>query len=189
MKTSKDYEQEFLSQIKEKTGNDLKTWMKILKGTSLSKMKETVEWLKKEKGINHMSAVFITGIFINDGKPVYEDTADLKSVLFKGKEAFIPLYEELEKTVQSNFKNVQIVPTKTYISFRDGREFAVASIKSKEIRVGLDLGDMKFDDNVQKAASLGTMPRISHMIVIKEKSDIDKKLADYLKFANKRIKK
>ena len=189
MKTSKDYEQEFLAQIKEKTGNDLKTWVKILKGTSLSKMKETVEWLKKEKGINHMSAVFIAGIFMNDGKPVYEDTGDMKSVLFKGKENFIPLYEELEKTIESGFKDLQVVPTKTYISFRDGREFAVASIKAKEIRVGLDLGDLKFDDYVQKSASLGTMPRISHMIVIKEKSDINKKLADYLKIANQRIKK
>ena len=57
MKTSKDFEKEFLDNVKEKTGDDLKTWMKILKGTSLSKTKETIEWMKKEKGINHMNAV------------------------------------------------------------------------------------------------------------------------------------
>jgi predicted transport protein len=189
MKTSKDYEEEFLSIIKEKTGNDLNSWMKIVKGTSLSKMKEIVEWLKKEKGINHMSATFIAGIFLNDGKPVYGDTGDLKSSLFKGKETLLPLYEELQKKLESTFDTLEIVPTKTYISFRDGREFAVASIKVKEIRVGLDLGDLKFDDYIQKAVSLGAMPRISHMIVIKEKSDVDKKLIDNLKTANQRIKK
>ena len=53
----------------------------------------------------------------------------------------------------------------------------------------MDLGDLKFDDYVQKAASLGTMPRISHMVVIKEKGEIDKKLIDLLKKANQRIKK
>ncbi|MDQ3022500.1 MAG: DUF5655 domain-containing protein [Bacteroidota bacterium] len=189
MKTSKDYEQEFLTNIKEKTGNDLNSWMKILKSTSLSKMKETVDWLKKEKGLNHSEATFLTGIFLNDGKPVYNDDGNLFSALFKGKDSFIPVYEELENQIKSTFDNIEIVPTKTYISFRDGREFAVASIKSKEIRVGMDLGDVKFDDYAQKAASLGAMPRISHMISLKDKSEINKKLIDLLKSAHRRIKK
>ncbi|MEO8210534.1 MAG: DUF5655 domain-containing protein [bacterium] len=188
MKTSKDYELEFLINIKEKTGKDLNSWLKILKETSFSKMKETVDWLKKEKGMNHSEATFLTGIFLNNGKPVYDNDENLLSALFKGKDSFIPVYKELENQIKSTFSNIITVPTKTYISFRDGREFAVASIKSREMRVGMDLGDIKFDGYVQKAASLGAMPRISHMIVITEKSEINKKLIDLLKIANHRVK-
>ncbi|HAY33157.1 MAG TPA: DUF5655 domain-containing protein [Ignavibacteria bacterium] len=189
MKTSKDYEQEFLSSVKEKTGKDLAEWMKILKAGSLTKMKESVEKLKKEYGINHMNATFIAGIFLNGGKPVYADSGDLKQALFKGKENLIPLYDELENFIKSVFKNAEILPTKTYISFREGREFAVAAIKSKEIRVGMDLGDKKFDQYLLKAVSLGAMPRISHMIVLTEKKQIDNKLKELLKEANKRVVK
>ena len=76
MKTSGDFEKEFLDSIKEKTGNDLNGWMKIIRTTDLKKMKETVDWLKKEKGINHMQATFLAGIFLNDGKPVYGDSGN-----------------------------------------------------------------------------------------------------------------
>ncbi|MBK8983623.1 MAG: DUF4287 domain-containing protein [Ignavibacteria bacterium] len=189
MKTSKDYEQEFLVAVKEKTGKDLAEWMKILKAGSFTKMKEIVGRLKKEYGINHMNATFIAGIFLNDGKPVYADSGDLKDSLFKGKDNLVSLYDELEKHIKSIFKNVEIVPTKTYISFREGREFAVAAIKSKEIRVGMDLGDKKFDDTLLKAVSLGAMPRISHMIVLTEKKQINNKLKELLTEANKRVVK
>ncbi|MEO8664173.1 MAG: DUF5655 domain-containing protein [Ignavibacteria bacterium] len=189
MKTSKDYEAEFLSAIKEKTGNDLKGWMKILNAGPLKRMKESIDWLKKEKGLNHMEATFLAGIFLNGGKPVYGDTENLTDLLFKGKESMLPLYQELEKKLKSELDKVEIVPTKTYISFREGREFAVAAIKAKEIRVGMDLGDMKFDGKVQKAVTLGAMPRISHMTVITDPSGIDKKLIKNLRKANQRIKK
>ncbi|HMR40633.1 MAG TPA: DUF5655 domain-containing protein [Ignavibacteria bacterium] len=189
MKTSKDYEEEFLSSVKEKTGNDLNGWMKILKSADLKKMKETIAWLKKEKGINHMQATFIAGIFLNDGKPVYADSGNLLDALFVKKESMKPLYDELEKKMKSEFKDLQIVPTKTYISFRAGREFAVAAIKAKEIRVGMDLPDGEFDDYTVKAVTLGAMPRISHMVVINDKKEISDKLTKKLKEAHKRIKK
>ncbi len=74
-----------------------------------------------------------------------------------------------------------IVPTKTYISYRAGREFAVAVIKPKEIRVGMHLGDEKFDDYVIKIVSLGAMPRISHMVVVNDKKDLSDRLLKKVK--------
>ena len=189
MKTSGDFEKEFLDSIKEKTGNDLNGWMKIIRTTDLKKMKETVDWLKKEKKINHMQATFLAGIFLNDGKPVYGDSGNLLDALFVKKEVMKSLYTELEKKMKSEVKDLEIVPTKTYISFRAGREFAVAAIKPKEIRVGMDLGDEKFDDYVVKAVSLGAMPRISHMIVVNDKRDLTDKLFKKVKEAYQRIKK
>jgi predicted transport protein len=188
-KTSRDYEQEFLDTLKEKTGRDLKTWLGIVRKSSLTKMQETVKWLKAEHGLNHLQATLLAGIYLNDGKPVYGNTGSLLDALFKGKEDKLALYQELEKRLQAKFKMLQVVPTKAYVSFRDKREFACAAITRNEIRVGLDLGDESFGDYVQKAKSLGAMPRISHMIEIRSKSDVNQKLLGYLQKAYDRVHK
>ena len=87
--------------------------------------------------------------------------------------------------VQSTFKSCQIVPTKGYISFRNEKEFAVAKINKKNIRVGLDLSGEDFTDYTQKAKSLGTMPRISHMVEVHTSADINDQLKTSLVKANK----
>jgi hypothetical protein len=45
----------------------------------------------------------------------------------------------------------------------------------KNIRVGLDLGDRLFDDYVQKAKSLGEMPRISQVVEITSAEEVDQR--------------
>ncbi|MCH8808011.1 MAG: hypothetical protein IH986_18245 [Planctomycetes bacterium] len=84
---------------------------------------------------------------------------------------------------------VEVHPTKTYVSFRGKREFAVASIKSKEIRVGLDLGDQPFRGRIEKAKTLGAMPRISHMIVVREAADVGPELTASLQQAWDRVER
>ena len=71
MKTSEDFEREFIQACEEKTGRSLEAWMKLLKETSLSKQKEITDYLKNDHGVSHMNAGFIAGIFLNNGK-VYE---------------------------------------------------------------------------------------------------------------------
>jgi len=183
MKTSEVLEKEFIAAAKELTGKTIEQWMGTLKPTGLTKMKETTDFLKKEKGIGHMHATFIAGIFGNDGKPVY-DSAVLFDAHFEGRPEKKKLYDRVEELVKTTFSEVQIVPTKGYISFRNKREFAVARINNKEIRIGLDLEDTPFDAYVQKAKSLGTMPRISHMVEVTESSEINDDLNQKLKEAN-----
>jgi len=42
--------------------------------------------------------------------------------------------------------DVKLIEKKLYMSFNGKRDFAVASIKSKQISVGMDLGDTPFDE-------------------------------------------
>ena len=66
-----------------------------------------------------------------------------------------------------------MIPKKTYVSYAAKREFAAINIKSKEIRLGMDLGDQPFTEDLEKAKLTGPMPRISHMIVVREKNDFN----------------
>ncbi|MDN5201469.1 DUF5655 domain-containing protein [Fulvivirgaceae bacterium BMA10] len=186
MKTAEELEKEFIETVKEKTNRTLDDWLGILKNQSFQKMKETVDWLKKDQGLIHSHATFLAGIYLNDGKPVHDSRA-LFNAHFAGKEDKLEIYQTLEKVVKDNFAAVQIVPTKGYISFRNKKEFAVAKINKNEIRVGLDLQNIEFNDYVVKAKSLGTMPRISHMIEVREKGEINDHLKKYLVKANQLV--
>lgn len=186
MKTNEEYEKEFIAEAKEKTGHTIEQWMKILKSSKSTKMKDALNWLKSEKGITHMHATYIAAIYFNNGKPVY-DSKSLFESHFEKREDKRAIYEKLESLVRSACPDMQVVPAKGYISFRNGKEFAVAKINKSNIRVGLDLGDLPFNEYTQKAKSLGTMPRISHMVEVFEANDINQELKQRLIEANKHV--
>ncbi len=67
------------------------------------------------------------------------------------------------------------------MSFTNVREFAAINIKPKEIRLGIDLGDEPFTENLQKTKLTGPMPRISHMIVLTDVKQFNLQILNYLK--------
>ncbi len=185
--SSKEVEQKIIDAMKDETGATPKTWSARLKKCGHEKRNDMIKWLKTEHGLKHNYASVAVGLHLNGGKPVYADGGNLLDNQLAGKEAMRPLYDAVKKAVLKWNPKVEVHPTKTYVSFRGKREFAVAAIKSKEIRVGFDLGDAPCTGKLEKAKSLGAMPRIGHMLVVKEKSDIGAELTKSLKAAWKRI--
>lgn len=59
------------------------------------------------------------------------------------------------------------------MSFTAVREFAAINVKPKEIRLGLDLGEVPYTEVLQKSKLTGPMPRISHMIILTEIGQLD----------------
>jgi hypothetical protein len=187
--TAQEYEKDFLDNIESKTNNTLKGWMGILKAKAFTKPKEAVDWLKTQFKLNHAHADMLAGIYLNGGKPVYGDKDAMMDALFKGKDSIKELFDIFQKEANSSIKGLIFLPTKTYVSIRGVKEFAVASIKSKEMRIGLDLGSVPFSDYLLPAKSLGAMPRFSHMIVVTDKKEISKELLNYFNEAYKRLHK
>ena len=91
-----------------------------------------------------------------------------------------PLFGALAENIISTFPGTQLIPKKTYLSFTAVREFAAMNIKPNEIRLGMDLGDRQFDETVQKSKLTGPMPRITHMVIITDSKQLDKKLEELL---------
>ncbi len=186
-KSAAEFEEEFLASLKSKSGADLKTWMTRCQKSGETKHNAMLKFLKTEHGFNHMQGNFLAAIFMNGGKPVYSDASGLLEQHFAGKASQRPIFEVLEKKIKKLSTSVEIVPTKGYISFRNFREFAVAKVTKTSLRVGLDLGEEPFEGLIQKANSLGTMPRISHMFEVFDSKGINADLVKCLKTANRRV--
>lgn len=188
-KTSGEFEQEFIQTAKEKTGRTLEQWLPVVKASGLSKQMEITNWLKAEHKLNHLQAQLLAGLYLNNGKPVYQNEGVLLDNQFAKCEEMRPLFNAVSEIILKNFPDTQLIPKKTYVSFTATREFAAINIKPKEIRLGIDLGELTFNETVQKTKLSGPMPRISHMVVITGTNQLDKKLIEYLQLSYNRTHK
>ena len=185
-KTSGEFEKEFMDALEASSGQNLKTWLAILDEHGGTKRPEVIKWLKETHGFGHMNASLLAGIHANGGKPVYDSTDNLLDSQFAKAGQMRPLYESLMQFVKANFPDATILPKKTYVSILEKREFGAVNIKSKELRVGFDLGDRPFDASAEKAKLSGPMPRISHMRVITGEGDLGDDLVELLKQSHAR---
>ena len=179
---AREFEQDFIATVQEKTGKSLDEWLDHLKATGQMKTNEMIQYLKQEHDFNHMQATILTGIYFNDGQPVH-DYDVLLAKLFDGKGTVRPIYDRLQELIATELPDgVDLIPTKTYVSIEGKRVFACAKINKQNIRVGLDL-DIPFDDIVVPAKGLGAMPNISHMVEVTDPTQVDDRLTALLQQA------
>ena len=188
-KTSGEIEREFIHNLKSSTGRTLAEWMKQAGGSGISKRNDIIKWLKEKHGFGYMNASLLTGIYLNNGKPVYASTDDLLKNQFAKAADMKPLYEAFTAFAQKHFPNSSVLPKKTYVSILEKREFAAVNIKPRELRIGFDLGDRGFDHIVSKSKLSGPMPRVSHMLVLTDKSQLSNDLVELLKASYQRSHK
>lgn len=172
--------------LSKETGQDLKGWMKAIDAFGSKKRNDVIAWLKSEHGFGHMNASLLAGIHANGGKPVYQSTDDLLENQFAKAGDMRPLFDAFIDFVKKNFPAASVLPKKTYVSVLENREFAAVNIKAKELRIGMDLGDMPFDEKIGKAKLTGPMPRISHMFVLTDKQQLDSSIVDALRKSHAR---
>lgn len=171
-KTSGEIEKEFIESLKTTTGKDLAGWLSDISNSCLNKRIDILTWLKDQKGFGHMNASLLTGIYLNDGKPVYGSEDTLLADQLAGCEFMEPVFFLLSDHIREWNPDIKMIPKKTYISFTLKREVAAVNIKKKEIRIAFDLGDLPFTETIQKAKMTGPMPRMSHMLVIGSANDM-----------------
>ncbi len=188
-KTSGEFEQEFIQTAAEKTGRTLEQWLPVIKKTGFGKQMEITNWLKAAHSLNHLQATLLAGLFLNNGNPVYQNEKGLLEAQFVKCESMRAVFNAVSEKILSLFPGTLLIPKKTYLSFTGTREFAAINIKQKEIRLGMDLGEMDFTESIQKSKLTGPMPRISHMVVITDVSHFDKKVIDWLQLSYNRTHK
>ena len=174
-KTSGELEKEFIDTAKAQTGRTLLEWLSLVKSSGIEKRNEILEWLKKGHGLNHMQAQFISGIYLNNGNPVYINGNSLLENQFAKCPEMRSLFDGVSKKIISSFQGTQLIPKKTYLSFTAIREFVAVNVKPSELRIGLDLGDTPFTSILQKSKLMGPMPRFSHMLIVTEANQLMKK--------------
>jgi len=76
-KTSNEIEKEFIEGLKTSTGKNLQQWIKNIEASGIEKRNDIIKWLKSDLGFGHMNATLLTGIYLNNGKPVYASEQNL----------------------------------------------------------------------------------------------------------------
>ncbi len=178
-KEGREFEQEFIATVEDKTGKSLQTWLDDIAASGETKTNSIIKWIKSTYGLNHLQATILTGIYLNDGKPVF-DYDVMFAKLFEGNEAQKSLYDLLAAKISARIASLLFIPTKSYVSLEEERVIGCIKINKTNLRVGLDLGDEPFDGVTQAAKGLGAMPNIAHMIEITSESDVTDALVDYV---------
>lgn len=189
MKTAQEIETEFLAGIKEKTGKALDGWMKAVGASGKSGTKEIVNWLKESHGLAHTEAFLLATIHGNGGKPKYGDAQGLVDTLFAKDAVLREVFEALERKVSAAVPGTRRVAMKSYVALNVERDFVVATPRAGALRVGFDLGDRAFDDQLTKTKIPGAMPRFSHMVELRTAAEVTGQVVDLAKRSAERSAK
>jgi hypothetical protein len=170
--------QTMIDNMPEKTGKSLEQWKALLAKKSFSKHSESVNFLKKEFGVTHGFANTIVHLSNTEN----DNSEDLVSNQYKGKENLLPIYEELISVVKAFGKDVKIEPKKGSVSIIRKKQFALIKPASKtRIDLGLKLKDKPITKRLENSGPFGTM--CTHRVQISEAWEINKELKDWLKEA------
>lgn len=179
-------EREFIDNLLPATGKNLGQWLTIIKKENLTKRDEIASWLKAKHTFAHTNATMLASICLNGGKPVYADENELLNNQFKQNDTLRMLYDFIISDIKTSFPDCTVVPKKTYISITQGREFVAINVKKDELRVGFDIGDTPFTDELIKSKLTGPMPSISHMIILDNKNKVNENFRRYLTISKER---
>jgi len=207
-------EQQFLAELKARSGRNLADWMALIAAQNFSDKNETIDWLRAQ-GFAFARASWLERIHSNGGRPIYAETgertpraaprpraekapptappspdpgeaAKLEKLMAQAK-GYRPLYLMLEAEVKRAVPHLSLSPAPTHISLGAPAEFAAVALTSSEVRLGLALGEHAFDTRLQRAKLKGLGGHITHMIVLTDARQVNTDLISLVLAANARV--
>ena len=170
--------QTMINNMPEKTGKSLDEWKKVLATKNFAKHGEAVKYLKTEHGVTHGFANTIVTLSKQDES----DSEDLVAAQYKGKEALIPIYDELMSYLKSLGDDITITPKKGSVSIIRKRQFTLIKPATKSrIDLGLKIKDQDPSGKLESSGPFGTM--CTHRIQLSKVSDIDLEVKDWIQMA------
>ena len=168
--------------LKEKTGKSLDDWIKLARGTKITKHKELLTLLKTEHGLGHGYANLITlKALQSDAGSANDD--DLIAAQYAGPKAVLkPAYDALIDAVKKFGSDVEISPKKAYVSLRRKKQFGILQPSTAtRLDVGINLKGKPETSRLEASGSFNAM--VSHRVRLSGKADVDKELLAWLREA------
>lgn len=170
----------------EKTGKTLDEWKLLLSQQSFSKHGEYMTFLKKEHGITHGFANFITLKF-READAGSSDADELIVKQYKGKEIFIPIFDKLNSAITKLGADVEVAPKNSAVSMRVKRQFALIQPSTKKrIDLGLKFNDKPHGERLETSGPFGTM--CTHRVQLTDIEQVDDELLTWIKEAYEQAK-
>lgn len=169
-----------------KTGKTFDQWVAIARKAKLESRAELIAWLKLKQGLGHVTAIFIAAEA--QGKSIaaqYDDEGALIDRMYAGDKAPLrPIYEALIAAAGKLGKDVTLSVCKTYVGVRRSKIFAlVKPTTSTRVDLGLALPAIIPAGRLGKAPSSLGSERITHVIRIGSKKEVDAEVTRWLRVA------
>lgn len=170
-----------IENLQKNTGKSLEQWIEIVKKESFAKHGEIIKFLKEKYALTHGFANLIAHKSKGSDAGSAENTDELITKQYQGKENFRPIYDKLIKEILSFGKDIEIAPKKSYVSLRRKKQFAILNPVTKtRFEIGISLKGQE-PTSVLEAEKPNAM--CSHKISITGFNDITAEVIKWIKMA------
>lgn len=173
--------QTMIENLQKNTGKSLEQWIKIVNKENFAKHGEIIKFLKEKHALTHGFANLIAHKSKGSDAGSAENTDDLITKQYQGKEHFKPIYDKLIKEIQSFGKDIEIAPKNSYVSLRRKKQFAILNPVTKtRYEIGISLKGQE-PKGILEAEKPNAM--CSHKISVTDIKDINAEVVKWIKTA------
>ncbi len=171
-----------IANIEKNTGKKMQEWITIVNKSGFAKHGELVNFLKEKHGFTHGNANTIVHYAKQSHAGAAENSDDLVTDQYKGKENLKPWYDKIMAEIYTFGKDVELAPKKAYVSLRRKKQFAILQPSTKDrLDVGLNIKGVAASGVVEDGSKWNAM--CTHRIKIQEEKAINKELINWIKQA------
>jgi hypothetical protein len=176
-------EASMIANLEEKTGKSLAAWLKIAKGSKLTKHGELTSFLKSEHGMTHGYANLVAHKHLKSDAGSAPSGDALIDAQYAGPKAELrPIYQKLVAAIAKFGGDVELAPKNAYVSVRRSKQFALIQPSTKErIDVGINLKGVAPVGRLEASGSFNAM--VTHRVRVSSASEVDAELLGWLKQA------
>jgi len=173
--------QTMIENLHKNTGKTLEQWIDIVKNQNFAKHGEIVKFLKEQHEFTHGFANLVAHKTKETDAGSAENTDDLISKQYTGKEHFKPIYDKLISEIQTFGNDIEIAPKNAYVSLRRKKQFVTLNPATKtRFEVGINL---KGQEPKGKLEAEKPNAMCSHKINLADLKDIDKEVIEWIRTA------
>ncbi len=168
-----------INNLEKSTSKPLDFFAQLILEKNFVKHGEAVNFLKTEHGLGHGYANMIVHL-AKENSSLHINDEELLATQYKGKEHWLPLYNQLVEFIQSFGNDVEFSPKKAYVSLRRAKQFGLLMPATKtRYEIGLNL-------KVEGQGALQVMKKgsmCSHKIDLNSSEDFNETVKEWLKQA------
>ncbi len=175
-------EQTMVDNLYKNTGKTLEQWIALVKKENFEKHGQIISFLKDEHGFTHGFANLVAHKSKGSDAGSAENTEDLVTKQYLGKEHFRPLYEKLMQEIKGFGNDVEVVPKIAYVALRRKKQFAILQPVTKtRYEIGINLKGQEPKGKLEAITAANAM--CSHKINLADIKDVDDEVIGWIKTA------
>lgn len=175
-------EQTMVDNLYKNTGKTLEQWIALVKKENFEKHGQIISFLKDEHGFTHGFANLVAHKSKGSDAGSAENTDDLITKQYQGKEHFKPLYEKLMQEIKRFGNDVEVAPKIAYVALRRKKQFAILQPATKtRFEIGINLKGQEPKGKLEAITAANAM--CSHKINLADIQDVDAEVISWIKTA------